>query len=77
MCLAENAAILGSTLVMCLISLRYKDGMIVLIDISRRGDVVHRLRGHDDAIQCLAWCPHPREEELNQKLEDAPGISFG
>ncbi|XP_072256588.1 gem-associated protein 5 isoform X2 [Pyxicephalus adspersus] len=55
-----------------LVAVGYKDGMIVLIDISRRGDVVHRLRGHDDEIHCLAWCPHPREEELNQKLEDAP-----
>ncbi|XP_077324510.1 gem-associated protein 5 isoform X2 [Lithobates pipiens] len=55
-----------------LVAVGYKDGMIVLIDISRRGDVVHRLRGHDDEIHCLAWCLHPREEELNQKLEDAP-----
>ncbi|KAM9311522.1 gem-associated protein 5 [Gastrophryne carolinensis] len=56
-----------------LVAVGYKDGMIVLIDICRRGDVVHRLRGHDDEIHCLAWCPHPQEEEeeINQKLEDA------
>ncbi|KAM8972948.1 gem-associated protein 5 isoform 2-T2 [Pelodytes ibericus] len=53
-----------------IVAVGYKDGMIVLIDISRRGEVVHRLRGHDDEIHCLAWCPQPREEELQLKLEE-------
>ncbi|XP_075458280.1 gem-associated protein 5 isoform X2 [Ascaphus truei] len=56
-----------------LVAVGYKDGMVVLIDISRRGDVVHRLRGHDDEIHCLAWSPHPREEELHQKQDEPPG----
>ncbi|XP_068134406.1 gem-associated protein 5 isoform X2 [Hyperolius riggenbachi] len=55
-----------------LVAVGYKDGMIVLIDISRRGEVVHRLRGHDEEIHCLVWCPHAQEEELHQKLEDSP-----
>ncbi|XP_056372778.1 gem-associated protein 5 isoform X2 [Hyla sarda] len=53
-----------------LVAIGYKDGMIVIIDISRRGEVTHRLRGHDDEVHCLAWCPHPREEDLYQKLEE-------
>ncbi|XP_063303907.1 gem-associated protein 5 [Pelobates fuscus] len=53
-----------------IVAVGYKDGMIVLIDVSRRGDVVHRLRGHDEEIHCLAWCPQPREEELQLKLEE-------
>ncbi|XP_053319123.1 gem-associated protein 5 [Spea bombifrons] len=56
-----------------LVAVGYKDGMIVLIDISRRGDVVHRLRGHDDEIHCLAWCPQPHEDELHLRLEEATG----
>ncbi|XP_053574687.1 gem-associated protein 5 [Bombina bombina] len=56
-----------------LVAVGYKDGMIVLIDLSRRGDVVHRLRGHDDEIHCLSWCPYPKEEELGQKQEEVPG----
>lgn len=31
--------------------------MIVIIDVSRKGAVVHRLRGHDGEIQALSWCP--------------------
>ncbi|XP_057216483.1 gem-associated protein 5 [Triplophysa rosa] len=46
------------------IAVGYKDGMIVVIDISKKGDVIHRLRGHDDEIHALAWCPQPREEPL-------------
>lgn len=38
--------------------------MIVVIDISKKGDVIHRLRGHDDEIHALTWCPQPREEPL-------------
>ncbi|XP_075066228.1 gem-associated protein 5 [Mixophyes fleayi] len=59
-----------------LVAVGYKDGMIVLIDISRRGEVTHRLRGHDDEIHCLAWCPQTREGELNQKLEQRPGAEL-
>ncbi|KAM4039958.1 LOW QUALITY PROTEIN: gem-associated protein 5 [Anomaloglossus baeobatrachus] len=56
-----------------LVAIGYKDGMIVIIDISRRGEVTHRLRGHDDEVHCLAWCPHPGEEDLYQKMEETQG----
>uniref|UniRef100_A0A673XSI7 Gem nuclear organelle associated protein 5 n=1 Tax=Salmo trutta TaxID=8032 RepID=A0A673XSI7_SALTR len=46
------------------VAVGYKDGMIVLIDISKKGEVVHRLRGHDDEIHALAWAPLPNEEVL-------------
>ncbi|XP_063784441.1 gem-associated protein 5 isoform X2 [Pseudophryne corroboree] len=59
-----------------LVAVGYKDGMVVLIDISRRGEVTHRLRGHDDEIHCLVWCPQPREEDLTQKLEGVPGVEW-
>ncbi|XP_072120245.1 gem-associated protein 5 [Mobula birostris] len=44
------------------VAVGYKDGMIVIIDIHRKGMVVHRLRGHDGEIQSLAWCPQLWEE---------------
>ncbi|NWV13038.1 GEMI5 protein, partial [Ptilonorhynchus violaceus] len=47
-----------------LVAIGYKDGMVVIIDISRKREVVHRLRGHDDEIHCLAWCPVLGEERL-------------
>ncbi|NWV64344.1 GEMI5 protein, partial [Malurus elegans] len=47
-----------------LVAIGYKDGMVVIIDISRKKEVVHRLRGHEDEIHCLAWCPVPGEERL-------------
>ncbi|XP_051955361.1 gem-associated protein 5 [Xyrauchen texanus] len=52
------------------IAVGYKDGMIVVIDISKKGEVIHRLRGHDDEIHALAWCPRPREEPLYGRSED-------
>lgn len=47
--------------------------MIVLIDVSKRGEVVHRLRGHDDEIHSLAWSPVDREDALNSRPEDSEG----
>ncbi|NWS08165.1 GEMI5 protein, partial [Motacilla alba] len=47
-----------------LVAIGYKDGMVVIIDISRKREVVHRLRGHEDEIHSLAWCPVPGEERL-------------
>nr|XP_055035925.1 gem-associated protein 5 [Misgurnus anguillicaudatus] len=52
------------------IAVGYKDGMIVVIDISKKGDVICRLRGHDDEIHALAWCPRPREEPLYGRSEE-------
>ncbi|XP_024921222.1 gem-associated protein 5 isoform X2 [Cynoglossus semilaevis] len=39
------------------VAVGYKDGMIILIDVSKKGHVTNRLRGHDDEIHSLAWCP--------------------
>uniref|UniRef100_A0A8D2PDN9 Gem nuclear organelle associated protein 5 n=1 Tax=Zosterops lateralis melanops TaxID=1220523 RepID=A0A8D2PDN9_ZOSLA len=55
-----------------LVAIGYKDGMVVIIDISRKREVVHRLRGHEDEIHCLAWCPVPGEERLPAWQDEAP-----
>lgn len=50
--------------------------MIVLIDVSKKGEVVHRLRGHDDEIHSLAWSPVEREDALSSsssRPEDGEG----
>ncbi|XP_066501896.1 gem-associated protein 5 [Hoplias malabaricus] len=52
------------------VAVGYKDGMIVLIDISKKGEVIHRLRGHDEEIHGLAWCPEPGEEHLYTRTEE-------
>ncbi|KAI4880888.1 hypothetical protein NFI96_029768 [Prochilodus magdalenae] len=52
------------------VAVGYKDGMIALIDISKKGDVIHRLRGHDEEIHALVWCPEPKEEDLYSRPED-------
>nr|XP_033783003.1 gem-associated protein 5 [Geotrypetes seraphini] len=54
-----------------LVAVGYKDGMIVVIDLSRKGEVLHRLRGHDDEIHSIAWCPVPKEERLYLRQDDA------
>ncbi|XP_044306963.1 gem-associated protein 5 isoform X3 [Varanus komodoensis] len=53
-----------------LVAIGYKDGIVVIIDISRKGDVIHRLRGHDDEIHSLAWCPVLGEEDLFSRQEE-------
>ncbi|KAK2882258.1 gem-associated protein 5 [Channa argus] len=52
------------------VAVGYKDGMIVLIDVSKKGEVMHRLRGHDDEIHSLTWSPVDREDFLYSKPED-------
>ncbi|KAJ7316523.1 hypothetical protein JRQ81_002685 [Phrynocephalus forsythii] len=53
-----------------LVAIGYKDGIVVVIDISRKGDVVHRLRGHDDEIHSLAWCPVLGEDVVCSRQEE-------
>ncbi|XP_069002058.1 gem-associated protein 5 [Embiotoca jacksoni] len=62
------------------VAVGYKDGMIVLIDVSRKGEVMHRLRGHDDEIHSLAWAPLANEDALHTRPEDSEatnGVSAG
>uniref|UniRef100_A0A3Q4H9G2 Gem (nuclear organelle) associated protein 5 n=1 Tax=Neolamprologus brichardi TaxID=32507 RepID=A0A3Q4H9G2_NEOBR len=60
------------------VAVGYKDGMIVLIDVSKKGEVIHRLRGHDDEIHALAWSPLAHEDALCNRPEDATnGVSGG
>lgn len=47
--------------------------MIVLIDVSKKGEVMHRLRGHDDEIHSLAWSPVAGEDALFSRQEDSEG----
>ncbi|XP_034539640.1 gem-associated protein 5 [Notolabrus celidotus] len=55
------------------VAVGYKDGMIVLIDVSKKGEVMHRLRGHDDEIHSLAWSSLIGEDPLYSRLEDNEG----
>ncbi|XP_042354828.1 gem-associated protein 5 [Plectropomus leopardus] len=57
------------------VAVGYKDGMIVLIDVSKKGEVMHRLRGHDDEIHSLAWSPVASEDALYSRPEDSEAIS--
>ncbi|XP_067900168.1 gem-associated protein 5 [Heterodontus francisci] len=51
------------------VAVGYKDGMIVIIDINRKGEVIHRLRGHDGEIHFLSWCPQLCEEGLLDRYD--------
>ncbi|XP_029304088.1 gem-associated protein 5 [Cottoperca gobio] len=56
------------------VAVGYKDGMIVLIDVSKKGEVMHRLRGHEDEIHSLAWSPLTGEDTFSRP-EDSEAIS--
>lgn len=47
--------------------------MIVLIDVSKKGEVMQRLRGHEDEIHSLAWSPLAREDAFYSRPEDGEG----
>uniref|UniRef100_A0A452G6J1 Gem-associated protein 5 n=1 Tax=Capra hircus TaxID=9925 RepID=A0A452G6J1_CAPHI len=53
-----------------LVAIGYKDGIVVIIDISKKGEVMHRLRGHDDEIHSIAWCPLSGEDCLSINQEE-------
>uniref|UniRef100_A0A665TMK7 Uncharacterized protein n=1 Tax=Echeneis naucrates TaxID=173247 RepID=A0A665TMK7_ECHNA len=53
-----------------IVAVGYKDGMIVLIDVSKKGEVIQRLRGHDDEIHSLAWSPFLGGDGLSIRPED-------
>nr|XP_021516105.1 gem-associated protein 5 isoform X2 [Meriones unguiculatus] len=53
-----------------LVAIGYKDGVVVVIDISKKGEVIHRLRGHDDEIHSIAWCPLSGEDCLSINQEE-------
>ncbi|XP_059207234.1 gem-associated protein 5 isoform X2 [Centropristis striata] len=62
------------------VAVGYKDGMIVLIDVSKKGEVMHRLRGHEDEIHSLAWSPLASEDAFYSRPEDSEatsGVSAG
>ncbi|XP_072230388.1 gem-associated protein 5 [Leuresthes tenuis] len=62
------------------VAVGYKDGMIVLMDLSKKGEVTHRLRGHDNEIHSLAWSPSAGEDSLQSRPEDSEatnGVSTG
>ncbi|XP_044077410.1 gem-associated protein 5 isoform X1 [Siniperca chuatsi] len=59
------------------VAVGYKDGMIVLIDVSKKGEVTHRLRGHDDEIHSLEWSPLASEDALYSRPEDGEGTTSG
>lgn len=46
---------------------------MVITDISKKGEVIHRLRGHDDEIHSIAWCPLPGEDCLSINQEENAG----
>uniref|UniRef100_A0AAY4EDR0 Anaphase-promoting complex subunit 4 WD40 domain-containing protein n=1 Tax=Denticeps clupeoides TaxID=299321 RepID=A0AAY4EDR0_9TELE len=64
------------------VAIGYKDGIVAVIDISKKGAVIHRLRGHDDEIHALAWCPQMGEEALftiehSCLIEPSNGVTEG
>ncbi|XP_054981226.1 gem-associated protein 5 isoform X1 [Sorex araneus] len=62
-----------------LVGLGYKDGVVLVIDISKKGEVLHRFRGHDDEIHSVAWCPLPGEAclPLSQEEDAEAGLPNG
>uniref|UniRef100_A0A8C9WLG2 Gem nuclear organelle associated protein 5 n=1 Tax=Scleropages formosus TaxID=113540 RepID=A0A8C9WLG2_SCLFO len=59
------------------VAVGYKDGMIVVIDITKKDEVVHRLRGHDDEIHALSWCPQPGEDLFPSHPEEGSEANSG
>ena len=52
-------------------------GTVYLVDFSSGGaTLVHRLRGHDDEVMSVSWCPVPGETFLKES-EDGTNTLTG
>ena len=52
--------------------------MILLVDVSKKGEVLHRLRGHEDEIHSLSWSPGvPALYQGEDAPQDPPGEEEG
>uniref|UniRef100_A0A8C4ZRC9 Gem nuclear organelle associated protein 5 n=1 Tax=Gadus morhua TaxID=8049 RepID=A0A8C4ZRC9_GADMO len=60
-----------------LLALGYKQGIILLVDVSKKGEVLHRLRGHEDEIHSLSWSPSTPALEQGDAPQDPPGEEEG
>lgn len=57
-----------------------RQGTVFLVDFSSgTGYLVHRLRGHEDEVMSLSWCPIPGEAMLKSVNEESSneGIKKG
>ncbi|KAK3580429.1 hypothetical protein CHS0354_035471 [Potamilus streckersoni] len=52
----------------------YKNGVILLIDVKKAGMILNKMRGHDEEVHSLAWCPIPGEDFKSQQ-ETVPDIA--
>ena len=43
-------------------TLRYRSGNILVVDTERGGTIVERLRGHNDEVHSISWCPVAGED---------------
>ncbi|XP_033632264.1 gem-associated protein 5-like [Asterias rubens] len=64
------------------IAVGYKTGLVLILDISGKGQIIHKLRGHDDEVQSICWSPalgenirlfqKPKEETTQLEEGTAP-----
>jgi WD40 repeat protein len=56
---------------------RFRQGTVFLLDFSGgSARLVHRLRGHDDEVYSVSWCPVPGETFLKGS-DDGDGFLTG
>ncbi|KAJ8298182.1 hypothetical protein KUTeg_024713 [Tegillarca granosa] len=53
------------------VAVGYRTGVIVLVDVKKEGTILQRLRGHDEDIQSLVWCPVTGEDFT---MKDTPNF---
>ncbi|XP_038056324.1 gem-associated protein 5-like [Patiria miniata] len=39
------------------VAVGYKTGLVLIVDISGKGQIIHRLRGHDEEVHSVCWSP--------------------
>ena len=45
-----------------------KHGLVFLVSVAGGGRVLFKLRGHDEDVYSLAWCPQPRQGETEREF---------
>jgi len=56
---------------------RYKSGVILVLDVRKEVQVLQRLRGHDEEVHCVVWCPISGEDYKMSVLQTDDVVEQG
>lgn len=53
-----------------LVAVGVKSGLVNIVNLTGKGSIVYRLRGHENKIQSLSWCPTPYNVFATDEIQE-------